>query len=284
MPFLGAVEYHFVTDGISWSDGGGAFGLVPKVIWEKRLPPDDYNRVPLHLHCLLLKADGKTILVDTGLGNRLSPKEAQIFGLERSKGGLIENLARLDLTPADIDIVINTHLHADHCSGNTIVNPETGQIVPVFPNAEYWIQRLEWADATYPNERTQGTYLSDNYAVLAETGQLKLLNGDTPVVPGVSTVVTPGHTRSHQGILLDSDGELGLYVGDLATLHFHFERTAWVTGYDVEPLISIETKRNWQHWAVRTGALIMFEHDPHLHSGRLHPDGRHFKLEPVQLV
>ncbi|RME48238.1 MAG: MBL fold metallo-hydrolase [Caldilineae bacterium] len=281
MPFLGSIEYHFVSDGISWNDGGGAFGLVPKVVWEKKLPPDEFNRVPLHLNCLLLRAGGKTILVDTGLGDKLTPKQAKIFGVDRPDGGLLDNLARLGVSPAEVDIVINTHLHADHCGGNTTFAAGGERIVPTFPNAEYWIQRLEWADAILPNERTRATYLSENFEPLMQSGHLKLLYGDTPVVEGVRLVITRGHTRAHQSVLLESEGAYGFYVGDLSSLSYHFERTAWVTAYDVEPLETIETKRRWQNWAVETGAVVMFEHDPRITAATLHRDGRHFRLEPL---
>ena len=282
MPHIGNIEYHYIHAGITWSDGGGAFGLVPKVIWEKKLSPDEYNRVPLHLNCLLIKSDGKNILVDTGLGHKLDAKGERNFGYDTSQGTLLSGLADLGLAPEDIDIVVDTHLHADHCGGNTMFHPETGEIVPTFPNAEYWIQRLEWADAMYPNERTRATYLLDNYRPLSKTGKLRLLNGDTPVATGVRTVITRGHTRAHQSVLIESAGEYGFFVADMASLSYHFERTAWVTAYDVEPLENIETKRRWQNWAADTGATVLFQHDPHIRAAKLRRDGRHFKLEPIE--
>lgn len=282
MPYIGTIEYHYIHAGITWSDGGGAFGLVPKVIWEKKLPPDEYNRVPLHLNCLLIKSDGKNIVVDTGLGHKLDERGTRNFGLDNSGGTLLGELAKLGLKPEDIDIVVDTHLHADHCGGNTMLHPETGEIVPTFPNAEYWVQRLEWADAMYPNERTRATYLLDNYRPLAASGHLKLINGDTRVAGGVSTAITRGHTRAHQSVLIESNGEAGLFVADMASLSYHFERTAWVTGYDVEPLENIETKRRWQNWAANTGATVLFQHDPNIRAAKLHRDGRNFKLIPLE--
>jgi len=282
MPFIGEVEYHFVSDGLTWSDGGGTFGVVPKVVWEKKLPPDAYNRIPLALNCLLLRIGSQTILVDTGLGNKLTPKQAALFGLERPAGGLLDNLKQLGVTPEEIDIVINTHLHADHCGGNTMIDPQTDQLKPTFSQAEYWVQRLELADARYPNERTRATYFAENFAPLEKTGQLKILQGNTPVLGGVSTVITRGHTQAHQSILIESGDELGFYLADLASTSHSFERTAWVSAFDVEPLETIETKRYWQQWAVQTQALIMFEHDAYLTTARLHQDGRHFKLDPLR--
>lgn len=281
MPFIGAIEYHYLNAGIHWADGGGAFGLVPKTIWQEKIRPDADNRIPIHINCLLIKANGKTILVDTGYGNKLTPKQTKIFGLDYSLGTLTGNLAQLGLGPADVDMVINTHLHADHCGGNTLIDPADQRVKPAFPNAEYLIQRLEWADAITTNERTRATYLPENFEPLRHNGQLTLLSGNTAVTGGVRTVTTRGHTRAHQSILLESEGQLGLFLGDMASLSYNFERTAWVAAFDVEPLENIETKRQWQHWAVETGAVIMLQHDPHFQTGQLHPNGRHFKFVPL---
>jgi glyoxylase-like metal-dependent hydrolase (beta-lactamase superfamily II) len=256
---LGYIEIHLLSDGLMWLDGGGAFGLVPRVKWESILPPDELNRVPLDLRCLLIHSDGKLIIVDTGLGNKLNEKQRHLFGLKRPNGGLIQALARLDISPEAIDIVINTHLHADHCGGNTCL--QNGHIVPTFVNAEYWVQRLEWTDATLPNERTRATYFAQNFVPLQETGQLRLLDGDEQVTSNVQVVLTRGHTRAHQSVIIESGGKTVFYTGDLATLAVHFERLAWVTAYDVEPLETIATKRQWQAWAIERDALIIPAHD-----------------------
>ena len=166
---IGSAEIHLLSDGLMWLDGGGTFGLVPLAKWGKLLPPDELNRVPLSLNCLLIRSDSKTILVDTGLGDHLTDKQRQVYGLVREKGGLLQGLARLGVTPAAVDIVINTHLHADHCGGNTTCRPGDRELVPTFSNAEYWIQRLEWADAAFPNERTRAAYLAPNIMPLQST-------------------------------------------------------------------------------------------------------------------
>ena len=279
---IGDVEINLVSDGVAWFDGGGAFGLVPRVRWEKLLPPDELNRVPLGLHCLLIRSHDKTILVDTGLGDKLTERDRQLFGVDRTHGGLVEALARLGVTPDGVDIVVNTHLHADHCGGNTRFQGE--EVMPTFPNAEYWVQRLEWADAAFPNERTRATYLSPNFLPLQATGQLRLLNGDTQVTGEVRTVVTRGHTRAHQSVVIESKGEAALFTGDLATLAIHFERLAWVTAYDVEPLETIETKRRWQRWALERDALIIAAHDTQMPAGRLRDRGGKLRLEPVNFA
>jgi glyoxylase-like metal-dependent hydrolase (beta-lactamase superfamily II) len=266
---IGRAKLHLVSDGLVWLDGGGAFGLVPRTMWEKLLSPDEFNRVPLGLYCLLIHSQGKTILVDTGLGDHLSDKQRHIYGLTRPKGGLIQALTRLGLSPEEIDIVINTHLHVDHSGGNTIRQGRNEELIPTFPRAEYWIQRQEWADAAFPNERTRAVYLPQNFLPLKESGQLRLLNGDTQVTSEVRTVITRGHTHGHQSVVIESEGEAALYTGDLATLAVHFERLAWVTAYDVEPLETIETKRRWQRWALERDAWIILPHDTQTPLARL---------------
>ena len=279
---IGYAKLNLVSDGIVWLDGGGTFGLVPRTIWKKLLSPDEFNRVPLGLYCLLIHSQGKNILVDTGLGDHLSAKQRQIYGLTRPSGGLIQALARLGLSPGEIDIVINTHLHADHSGGNTTRWDGNEELVPTFPKAEYWIQQREWADAAFPNERTRAVYLSQNFLPLKEGGQLRLLNGNTEVTSEVRTVITRGHTRAHQSVVIESEGEVVLYTGDLATLAVHFERLPWVTAYDVEPLETIETKRRWRQWALERNARIIFPHDTKTPLARLRQvAGGRMELEPL---
>ena len=281
MSHLQNIEYHILNDGICRVDGGGAFGLVPRVIWQELLVPDDKNRVPFSLNSLLIRSRGKTILVDTGYGTKLNEKVRRNMELKRPQGDLVDQLSRLGIQPEDIDIVINTHLHADHCGGNTIL--QDGSLVPTFPKAQYYIQRLEWADAMTPNERTRATYLPENYQPLQESGQLKIINGNTQITDEVRTAVTRGHTRAHQIVILESNGETALFVADMTTLYYHFQRLAWVTGYDLEPLESIETKRYWQQWAVKRDALIIFQHDTQIPTGKLRLTGQHFKMESVSI-
>ncbi len=275
------MEYHIVSDGVAWVDGGGAFGLVPRPIWERKFPPDDQNRIMLAINSLLIRSEGHLILVDTGHGRKLTDKMWRNAGVDRPAGDLLDALAALGVQPGDIDIVINTHLHLDHCGGNTILRD--GIPVPTFPNARYLIQRLEWADAIAPNERTRATYFPENYQPLLEAGQLELISGDTRVTGEVRTAVTRGHTRAHQVVILESNGQTALFMADMATLHYHFERLAWVTAYDVEPLESIETKRYWQQWAVDHEALLIFQHDTQVPLARLKPDGPQFKVTPVSI-
>ena len=275
---LGNIVLHIVSDGLAWMDGGGHFGLVPKVLWEKVVQADELNRIPMALNCLLVVSEGKRILVDTGFGDKLSPKERQIYSIA-GENRLVGDLRRLGFAPEDIDIVINTHLHSDHCGGNTILRDAV--VVPTFPRAEYWIQRLEWADACYPNERTRATYLAENFVPLEERGQVRLLYGDTRVTSEVQCIITRGHTRAHQSVVIESGGETAIYLGDLASWTILMERLAWVSAFDTEPLETIETKRRIRDWALENNALLIFEHDSRVQMGYLWEEDGEYKVEAV---
>ena len=174
---------------------------------------------------------------------------------------------------ADIDIVIDTHLHDDHCSGN-FRRAADGSLAPAFPNAEYLVQRREFEDATNLNERTRATYRPANYVPLLGSGQMRLLDGDAEIAGGVSAILTPGHTPGHMSVRIESDGEHAAFLCDMASLAVHFERLAWMTSFDVEPLVTLETKRRWQQWALETEALLIFPHDAKTPAGRLTHDER----------
>jgi glyoxylase-like metal-dependent hydrolase (beta-lactamase superfamily II) len=277
---IGSFEIHLVSDGVVWMDSGGPWGLVPRALWSRYLPPDDQHRVPMVLTCLLVRAAGRTIVVDTGYGDKLSPKMQELFNLQRAHGTLIDGLGRLGVAPEDVDIVIDTHLHGDHCAGNTRIT-ESGEVVATFPNAMYYVQRREYEDAMQPNERTRATYNPVNYAPLVEAGQMTLLDGDTEIVPGIKGVVCPGHTPGMQCVLFEDGGDHALFVTDLASFAIHFEKLGWMTAYDVEPLVTLETKRRWQQWALDTGALLIFQHDTQVLAGHYVADGGKRKIAPV---
>ena len=279
---FGSVELTLVSDGVYWEDGGGLFGLVPKALWEREMQPDERNRLPFENRCLLIQSDEQRILVDTGYGDKMSDKERGFISLE-GEGRLLRSLEQVGIGPLDIDMVIDTHLHGDHCGGNT--RYEDGKVVSTFPWASYAGQRLELADATLPNERTRATYLEENWEPLAQNGQLRVLWGDTRLTNEVRVVVMPGHTRAHQCVVVESEGRTAIYLGDVASWPIHMERLAWVPAYDVEPLVSIETKRNLARWAVEKQALLIFDHHPTVAAGFLHETERpdRFRLEPVEM-
>jgi glyoxylase-like metal-dependent hydrolase (beta-lactamase superfamily II) len=235
----------------------------------------------MSINCLLVRAAGKTILIDTGLGDNMSDRLARNWALVRPDGGLLASLALHGVAPEDIDVVIDTHLHGDHCAGNVIIDGDS--VKPRFPKAEYVTQRKEYLDAMQPNERTRATYIPLNYQPLVESGQMRLLTDDSEIVPGIHGVITRGHTPAHMCIRFDSAGKHGLFMADLATYAVHFERLGWTTSYDVEPLETIETKRRWQHWALQTDALLIWQHDPKIRTGHLRKEGEKYHVEPVEL-
>jgi glyoxylase-like metal-dependent hydrolase (beta-lactamase superfamily II) len=277
---LGNVELYLLSDGEFLVDAGGQFGLVPKVLWSHFFIADELNRVPSALYSLLIISEGKRILVDTGFGRKLTPKEWEREGLQRPQGDLLDGLQRLGFAPADIDIVINTHLHGDHASGNTALR--NGTAVPAFPNAQYWVQRLEWADAMYPDERTRNTYHAQNLVPVQESGQLRLLMGDTRVTAEVRCQVTRGHTRAHQSVVIESASESAAFLGDMASLAIRMERLGWMSAFDTEPLETLETKRAIRQWAVEKHALLFFQHDLRRPMGYVVRDGDSYRVEPAQ--
>ncbi len=274
---LGSVELFLLSDGQFRLDGGSIFGVVPKVLWEKVLPADELNRIPMALNCLLILSEGKRILVDTGYGQKVAAKQRDILVLQRHDGGLLDSLQRLGFAPGDIDVVINTHLHPDHCGGNTVYRD--GSAVPAFPAAEYWIHYREWSDACHRNERTSKTYLAADFAPLQEADQLRLVYGNARVTGEVRCVATRGHTRGHQSVVIESEGQTAVFLGDLAARAVHLERLPWTTAFDIEPMQTLKAKRAMRDWACEKRAVLFFGHDTQTPAGRLHKEGDQFLVE-----
>ncbi|MFQ5597548.1 MAG: MBL fold metallo-hydrolase [Nitrospiria bacterium] len=275
----GQFEIYPLTDGVLCLDGGAMFGIVPKVLWEKHHPADDRNRIRLELGVLLIKAHGHYILVDTGIGNKGDKKFSEIYGIER-KPSIDQQLSKHHLMPADIGMVINTHFHFDHAGGNTRVNAK-GRIELSFPNAAYFIQRGEWDAANHPNERTQGSYLPENYDLLTKKKCLNLLEGDSEILKGISVIKTPGHTKHHQAVFIESQGEKALFLGDLIPTATHLP-LPYIMGYDLFPQTTLETKRAILEQAFEEHWLLIFQHDPKVRMGYLKKDRGRFLLDEVK--
>lgn len=277
---FGRFEIYPLSDGFFRLDGGGMFGIVPRVIWEKLTPPDERNRILLALGVLLIRAQGMSILVDTGVGNKGDPTFCDIYGVDRTPS-LETSLSHHRLTPDDIHIVINTHLHFDHAGGNTRKDAH-GSLLPTFSKAKYYIQRKEWEFAMRPNERTKGGYLLENYAMLIETGHLQFLEGDARIVEGVSVMETPGHTEHHQSVIIESEGQKGIFLGDLIPTTSHIPYP-YVMGYDLFPLTTIETKKKVLEQAYEEHWLLFFQHDPKVRMGYLKRVNKRFVVEEVKV-
>jgi glyoxylase-like metal-dependent hydrolase (beta-lactamase superfamily II) len=252
---LGDFELTAVSDGTYWLDGGAFFGVVPKVLWEQRMKPDEKNRVATGLNSVVVRTGRQTVLIETGAGNKLPEKMVKIYG---QPAQLAENLASAGIAPEDVDIVINSHLHFDHCGWNTV--RQGGGILATFPRATYYAQEGEWRHA-HQNQRDAVSYLTENYDPLVESGQMKLLRGDCEVVPGISLRVFPGHTRDMQAILVESGGETACYISDLIPTSAHIDPN-WVMGFDLYPLETIESRKRYYAQALPEKWLTMFTHDP----------------------
>jgi len=258
------------------------FGVVPKTLWEKRIPADDRNRIPLGMRCLLVEHDGGLVLIDTGAGNKESEKFHDIYGLENrganGRTALEDGLRALGYSPDDIALVINSHLHFDHAGGNTY-RDGSGATMLAFPKARYVVQRGELEFASRTNERTAASYFPPNFAPVSAAGRLDLVSGEREIVSGIRVVPTPGHTPHHQGILIESAGERAFYLADLVPTIAHLP-LPWIMGYDVEPLVTLETKRTILARALREEWLAIFEHDATHAWGRVTHDGKAYGFVP----
>jgi glyoxylase-like metal-dependent hydrolase (beta-lactamase superfamily II) len=244
---------------------------VPKPLWERRIPADERNRIPLAMRCLLVETPDALVLLDTGVGNKEDDKFIEIYGIENagSPTRLEDAIRHAGHDPADVDIVVSTHLHFDHAGGNTVLG-EDGAIRPAFPQARYYVQRGEWAFAHLDNERIRASYEAHNFDPVDEASLWTFLDGPTEILPGIDVLPTPGHTPHHQSVLLRSRGETACFLGDVVPTAAHV-RLPWIMGYDVEPLVTLETKRHLLPRAEAEDWLLVFEHDPSVAWGRMVP-------------
>ncbi len=277
---LGRLELAVVSDGGFRLDGGAMFGVVPKVLWEPRRPADGANRIDMTTNCLLVEAAGERLLIDTGLGDKHDARFREQFGMPEGARRLPESLAALDLTPADIDHVVLTHLHFDHCGWNTRLID--GELRPTFPRARYWIERGELEHARAPSPRDRASYFPDNWEPLAEAGVLEVFEEEAEPMEGVRVVKAAGHNRDMCIVLLDGgEDSRGVYLADLVPTTDHLPYP-WVMAYDLFPLTTIENKKRWLPQACEEGWLCIFEHDPITPFARLNEvkPGR-YEAQPV---
>ncbi len=271
---LGELRVSVLNDGFQRLDGGAMFGVVPKPLWERKIAPDDRNRIRLALRCLLVETPEGPLLVDTGIGAKeevLDPKFCDIYGVTR-EGGLLAELAALGVAPAAVRLVVNTHLHFDHCGGNTSLDA-SGAVVPTFPNARYVAVRGEWEDALNATERSRASYRSHNFLPLERTGQLELVEPGTTIAPGIAYEHAPGHTRFHQCVRIAGGGEAALFCADLVPTAAHLPYP-YIMAYDLYPLDTLATKKRLLTRAAREGWRLILEHEPGCPVGRVRVDDR----------
>ena len=253
---LGNFELSIFSDGTYPLDGGAFFGVVPKIMWSRKVASDERNYVQAGLNSLLIRTGKQTVLVETGMGNKLSERMVKFYG---QPAQLLANLAGGGVAPEDIDIVINTHLHFDHCGWNTV--RKDGKIVPTFPRAKYYAPEGEWQYARRPSERDAISYIPDNYAPLVQSGRMTLLKGGEEVIPGISVKTFPGHTAHMQAVIVESQGRTACYISDLIPTTAHIDLT-WGMAFDLYPLQTIESRKQYYARAIPEKWLTVFTHDP----------------------
>jgi len=263
---LGDFELTVCTDGTYLLDGGAMFGVVPKTLWQKRIPADDQNRIRLGLNTVVVRTGQHTVVIETGVGNKQSAKMREIQGNQEL---LPASLAVAGVDPAEVDVVINSHLHFDHCGWNTTLHPD-GSVTPTFPNARYFAHAGEVAHGHLQLDRDRVSYLSPNYDPLIASGQMTLLTTEgirtnSAIVPGISVELFPGHTAQMLGIHIESRTHAGTaqhacYIGDLIPTAHHLDPT-WVMGYDLDPLTCIEQRKRFYQRAIPENWLVLFTHD-----------------------
>ena len=275
---LGDLEFHILNAGYVSLDGGAMFGVIPKPMWEKKIPSDARNRVRLAMNCLLIHAGSKRILIETGAGDKWDRKLQDIYNFE---GPYLEDqLRHYGYEPHEIDVVVNTHLHFDHCGGNTKL--EKDKLVPSFPHARYVVQRGEFDHAMHPTERDRASFYSENYAPLQAAGKLSLLEADRTIAPGVELLRVPGHTANMQCVKLHGGGKTAFFFADLVPTVAHLP-LAWIMGFDLYPLTTLENKKKWIREIVQEGWLAIFAHDTNTQAAYLRERSGGWEAEPVKI-
>ena len=276
---FGEIEVRYLDGGLFGLDGGAMFAVVPKILWEKKSPPDEKNRIRVRANSLLVRAHGKTILVETGNGTKWDAKQRAIYNVQEGDP-LLDSLDRAGLQPDQIDLVINTHLHFDHCGGNTrVVND---RVVPTFRRARYVVQRSELEHAMNPTERDRASYFTENFAPISKMGLWDLVEGDVEILPGISVARIPGHNAGIQAVVITGGGKTLAFVADLLPTRHHLP-LPWIMAYDLYPLQSLETKRLWIPPMVSKQWIVVFGHDPDVAAATLHEQNGKLEAEPVDL-
>ncbi len=272
---LGDFELTLLSDGTYLADGGAFFGVVPKVLWERKVQPDELNRIHVGLNSVLVRTGKLNVLIETGIGNKLPEKQKRIW---QAPEKLLENLREGGAEPEDIDIVINSHLHFDHCGWNTVYRD--GRAVATFPKAKYYAPEGEWRHGQLQLERDRVSYISDNYNPLIDSGQMQLVSGETEIVPGISMVPYPGHTRNMNAVFIRSGSKTACYISDLVPTSWHLEPT-WLMSYDLFPLETIENKKRYYEKAIPEQWLTIFTHDPAIGWGTIAKSGSKYVVNKV---
>lgn len=266
---FGAFELDILSDGTFALDGGQMFGVVPKVLWEKQAPADARNRICLGLNCVLVRTGRQTIVIETGIGDKYDSKFANIYDIRRTQT-LPEALRARGVALEDVDIVINSHLHFDHCGWNT--RRDAGNVVPTFPRAKYFVQRGEWEHAMRPSERDRASYIREYFEACEK--RTEFVSGEAEIIPGFRVEVMSGHNRDLQCIHVESEGARACFISDLVPTRAHLPYP-WIMSFDLYPLETLANRRRLLPQLAEQKALVIFPHDADLPCARLsEQDGR----------
>jgi glyoxylase-like metal-dependent hydrolase (beta-lactamase superfamily II) len=263
-------------------DGGAMFGVVPKPLWERVALPDDENRIDMATRGMLIRAGARKILVDTGIGDKMSEKLNRIYAVDFSRFSLENSLKQVGLSYEDITDVILTHLHFDHTGGSTKIDDDEN-VIPTFPNATYWLQRQQYDWALSPSDRDRASFMPVNYVPLYEKGCLELLEGERELFPGISVIPVHGHTFGQQLIKVADGSEAVLFCADLCPTAAHIP-LPYIMGYDLQPLVTLEEKKNILPRVVEEEWTVFFEHDPNIIMAKVEKTDKGFKLAEELMV
>ncbi len=255
-------------------DGGAMFGIIPRNLWERTNPPDDQHRIDLACRCLLVLYDDRRVLIDVGIGNRWSDKEKSIYKIGSQDQALAAGLATHGLKPEDIDGVVLTHLHFDH-AGGVSTQGDDGELKAAFPNARHWVQRKNWGWAHSPSARDGGSYRAEDLALFdsANAPRLELVDGPSEILPGIEVFPQNGHTFGMQIVKVSTQTDTFVHLADLIPTSSHL-RDPYVMGYDLQPLVTLEEKREVLYHAAKEGWILVFEHDPVVAASRVEFDAK----------
>ena len=278
---IGDYEIYPIETGTFWLDGGAMFGVVPKIFWDKTNKSDELNRVQLAARCLLIIGNGRNILMDDGNGTKITDKFRNIYNLDNNQNDLYKSLAKYNISPNDITDVILSHLHFDHAGGSTI--EEGGVLKLTFPNAKYYVQKIQWENALNPTERDRASYIPNDFMPLQKYGVLNLVNGEKELFPGISVLISNGHTPGLQMLKVSQGGKTLFYPADLLPFTSHVP-LPYIMGFDLQPLITLEDKRKYLKLAAEEEWIIFFEHDTKTQAGKIKVTERGYVFDtPVNM-
>lgn len=267
---IGEFELHWLNGGVFELDGGSMFGVVPRVLWAKKYPHDENNYIRLTNSPILIKTGHELILIESGLGNKLTGKQKQIFRVKED-WNILNDLAALGIQRGDINFVILTHYDFDH-AGGVVMQEGDGQPALTFPNAKHILQKTEWDDALNPNKRSLNTYWPVNFEKLKESKNLELVDGKAEIVDGVNVLHTMGHTKGHQAVSIESQGAKALHMADLLPTHAH-SNPLWIMAYDNFPLEAIDAKEKLLNSGIAGNVWFTFYHDAFMKACRFDQKG-----------